>query len=262
MKLPTFTPPAKFTLSDSIAKYLETLIVEGTLKPGETLPPERELAQRLSVSRPSLREALLKLEAKGLLQGRRGGGTKVVDVYAPTLIDPLVHILKTNAGAMTDILELRHALEEVASYYAALRATEEDIKQLKRCCQTARSVRKDPDPTRFAEADAEFHLSIADASHNVPLIYVMRGLFNLLRSSSSEWRHRFSAQEENVDFIHEQHETLFKAILRRDADAARAAARLHLDFIGETLDQIDAEKKPRKRPAQVARRKPAAQKRA
>ena len=72
-------------LSDTVAHQLEQRILEGALKAGDRLPAERELAQQLDVSRPSLREALLILESRGLLQARRGGGFNVTDVTAPTI---------------------------------------------------------------------------------------------------------------------------------------------------------------------------------
>ncbi|MEI2770636.1 MAG: GntR family transcriptional regulator, partial [Candidatus Competibacter sp.] len=91
MQFETINPPK---VSDAIVSQIEQLILEGVLKPGERLPPERELAQELSVSRPSLREAITTLKSRGLLQSRRGGGNFVVDVVAPVLTDPLIELLK------------------------------------------------------------------------------------------------------------------------------------------------------------------------
>ena len=79
------TLPPRLRLSDSIAAQIEEFIVEGELRPGQTLPPERLLAKQFGVSRPSLREALLKLEARGLLRVERNGGFSVTDVTAPTI---------------------------------------------------------------------------------------------------------------------------------------------------------------------------------
>ena len=76
--------PVRVKLSDSIVRQIERLILEGRLKPGDALPPEREFSARLGVSRPSLREALLKMEARGLVQALRGGGYAISDITAPT----------------------------------------------------------------------------------------------------------------------------------------------------------------------------------
>lgn len=83
--------PRRPRLSDTIAEQIEGLIANGALKPGDSLPPERDLSKQLDVSRPSLREALLVLESRGLLQVRRGGGYCVTDVTGPVITDPLVH---------------------------------------------------------------------------------------------------------------------------------------------------------------------------
>ena len=118
-------------LSDTITDQIEDLIATGKLKPGDRMPAERDLAQQLDVSRPSLREALLILESRGLLQARRGGGFSVTDVTAPTITDPLVHLLQRHPETVDDILELRHGLECVAAEFAAMRATEADDKRLR-----------------------------------------------------------------------------------------------------------------------------------
>ena len=105
------TPPPRQRLSESIALQVEELIVQGALRPGEALPPERTLAPRFGVSRPSLREALLRLEARGLLKVTHGGRFAVTDVTAQTMTDPLVHLLQRHASAEQDVLEMRHGLD-------------------------------------------------------------------------------------------------------------------------------------------------------
>lgn len=105
-------------LSDVIEQQLEFLILEGTLRPGEKLPPERELAKQFDVSRPSLREAIQRLEAKGLLLRRQGGGTFVQSSLWQSFSDPLVELLSDHPESQYDLLETRHALEGIAAYYA------------------------------------------------------------------------------------------------------------------------------------------------
>lgn len=103
-------------LSDVIEQQLEFLILEGTLRPGEKLPPERELAKQFDVSRPSLREAIQRLEAKGLLLRRQGGGTFVQSRLWQSFSDPLVELLSDHPESQFDLLETRHALEGIAAY--------------------------------------------------------------------------------------------------------------------------------------------------
>jgi len=117
-------------LSDDIVEQLEGMILEGTLKSGERLPAERALAEQFGVSRPSLREAIQKLAAKGLLVSRQGGGNYVAESLGSTFSDPLLHLLENNPEAQRDLLEFRQTLEASCAYYAALRATEVDRERL------------------------------------------------------------------------------------------------------------------------------------
>lgn len=96
-------------LSDVIEQELERLIVEGTLSPGQQLPPERELAKQFEVSRPSIREAIQRLEAKRLLTRRQGGGTFVSDRIWQSFSDPLLNLLSSHSETQLDLLEARHA---------------------------------------------------------------------------------------------------------------------------------------------------------
>ncbi len=228
-------------IPDAIVAQVEQLILQGILKPGDKLPPERELAIELEVSRPSLREALLKLEAKGLLQTRRGGGTFVTDIVAPLLGDPLVHLLKDHPETAHDVLELGHGLEEIAAYFAAIRCTETDREILQHQFSELKTTHKEMDPLLDAQADVEFHLAVADASHNVVLIHVMRGLFNLLRTTMTTHREKLYTQKGNFEIVYKQHEDILNAILQKDPDAAREAAHLHLSFIEVSLRELSAE---------------------
>ena len=97
-------------LSDVILQQLENMILEGSLAPGEKLPPERELAKQFEVSRPSLREAIQKLEAKGLVTRRQGGGTFVKNQLEEGLTDPLFDLISKHPESQFDLLEFRHAL--------------------------------------------------------------------------------------------------------------------------------------------------------
>jgi GntR family transcriptional regulator, transcriptional repressor for pyruvate dehydrogenase complex len=231
------SPPHRQRLSDSIAAQIEQLIVMGTLGPGHTLPAERVLSQKFGVSRPSLREALLRLEARGLLKVARGGGFAVTDVTAPTVANPLAHLLLSHPTAEQDVLELRHGLELVAAQFAALRATKADRAQLRLAFERMAGHRAKQDALASAQSDAEFHLAIAEASHNVALIHVMHGLHNLLRTTMRHAWDVMYREPDSARMLYEQHRTLLDAVLSGNADRARDAAHLHLSFVRESLLQ-------------------------
>jgi DNA-binding FadR family transcriptional regulator len=234
------TPPPRQRLSDSIALQVEELIVEGKLRPGHALPPERVLAQRFGVSRPSLREALLKLEARGLLRVQRGGGFSVTDVVAPTITDPLAHLLHRHPRAERDVLEMRHGLELVAAHLAAKRATREDHVRLRGAFERMIKARAKRDTLADAEADAAFHLAIAEASHNVALMHVMRGVYNLLRMCMHHAWETMFPEPDSIRLLHEQHKAVLDAVIAGDPERAQEAAHLHLSFVRESLQQLEA----------------------
>jgi GntR family transcriptional regulator, transcriptional repressor for pyruvate dehydrogenase complex len=239
------SPPRRHRLSDSITEQIERLIVQGVLTPGDALPSERDLAKQLGVSRPSLREALLVLESRSLVQARRGGGFGVTDVTGPTITDPLVHLLQRHPETIDDVLELRHGLECVAAYFAAIRATPADAKRLKEMSTAMKRRRAERDPFEDADLDADFHMAVAEASHNVALVHVMRGIFNLMRSNMTRSREVLYRQADNILLLDDQHAAIVKAIIARDHDAARDAANLHLSFIQASLRETTAPSRKR-----------------
>jgi GntR family transcriptional regulator, transcriptional repressor for pyruvate dehydrogenase complex len=226
-------PPVRAKLSDSIVGQIEKLILDGTLKPGDPLPAERGFAEEFGVSRPSLREAILRLEARGLVRVRPGGGYAVADVATPLLTGPLVHLLQQHPPAAQDILELRRALEEMASGLAAERATDADRALITRRYETLLAADEvHGDPLQNSRVDMEFHIAIADASHNVALIHVMRGLCELLLSSAYKIRRDVYAQDESLlALMRRQHREIYEAIMAADAPRARAAAAEHLTSV-------------------------------
>ena len=118
-------------LSDVITEQLESMILDGTLLAGQKLPPERELALEFDVSRPSLREAIGNLQARGLVERKQGGGTFVNRNLNAAMKDPLMDLVSQRPETQFDLLEFRHALEGMAAYYAALRGQPEDYEALK-----------------------------------------------------------------------------------------------------------------------------------
>lgn len=159
-------------LSDVIEQELERLIVEGTLSPGQQLPPERELAKQFEVSRPSIREAIQRLEAKRLLTRRQGGGTFVSDRIWQSFSDPLLNLLSSHSETQLDLLEARHALEGICAYFAALRGTEEDFARIQHCVTRIAEAQALNNVDEEAERVMAFLIAITEAAHNVVLLHI------------------------------------------------------------------------------------------
>ena len=234
-------------LSDDIVERLETMILEGALKAGERLPAERVLAERFGVSRPSLREAIQKLVAKGLLVSRQGGGNYVAAELGSTFSDPLLHLLESNPDAQRDLLEFRHTLEGSCAFYAAQRATPVDHERLRAAFdELQRCYAPNSKASRAEEgaADARFHLAIAEASHNAVLLHTIRGLFDLLKHNVvTNIGGLYLQRSETRERLREQHRQLFEAIIEGRADEARECSQRHIDYVQEVLHEGGEEAK-------------------
>lgn len=232
-------------LSDDIVEQLEGMILEGTLKSGERLPAERALAEQFGVSRPSLREAIQKLAAKGLLISRQGGGNYVVESLGSTFSDPLLHLQENNPEAQRDLLEFRQTLEASCAYYAALRATEVDRERLTAAFEELQDCYTRSDEVSRAEegaADARFHLAIAEASHNAVLLHTIRGLFDLLkRNVVTNIGGMYQQRTETRDMLINQHRDLYLAIIEGRAEQAREVSTRHLLYVQEVLEEVRQE---------------------
>lgn len=222
-------------ISDVIMEEIETMILEGSLKPGQRLPSERELALRFEVSRPSLREALQKLVAKGLLSSRQGGGTYVSTSVGSAFADPLMELFAAHPEAQFDLLEFRHALEGVIAYYAALRSTDADRQAIRQTYEELENYHKTKEFEKEVEADLEFHLRIAEATHNMVLLHAMRALLELIRKNiMTNLKHIYPRRGHRAK-IHDQHRLLMDAIFAGKPEEARSSAHDHLAYVEEAL---------------------------
>jgi len=228
-------------ISDIIAAQLEEMIVQGVLVPGERLMSERDLAVQMEVSRPSLRDALQKLESKGLLESRQGGGTFVRNFLGPSLTDPLAALLESAPNTAQDFLELRTTLDGIAAYYAALRATKVDRELLTLCFEAMEEAHNTEDPTEEADIDADFHMAIAEATHNVVLLHILRSLFTLLRNGVFFNRMQLYTRPGSRELLLKQHRAIFEAIMAGDPEKARNAAAGHLQYVKEVAQDMGYE---------------------
>ncbi len=223
-------------LSVVVAVEIERRIVSGVLRPGDALPAERELAKQLSVSRPSLREALLKLEARGIVAVRRNAGYTVADVTAPSLTDPLLRLMAGHPKAVSDVLELRQGLETLAAALAALRANDDDIAAMAHAAEETERAQRAGNAAGAADWDARFHLAVAEGAHNVALVHLMRGMFEVMRENVRRAREVLLLREDAETLLPSQHTALVESIRRHDPEAAVAAAEDHLRFVRSGIE--------------------------
>lgn len=243
---PTAASSASESVTDRVERSVEALIEERGLAVGDRLPSERALSDMLGASRNSLREALMRLAARGRVTLRKGGNIiaePAASRWAATAIDdPLTPVVAGNPGFGQDVLEVRRGLEGQAAYHAALRATADNIEEIRRCFGRLAEFHEKGDAVAEAHADAAFHLSIADASHNAVLRSVMSSMFGLLQSSISQSLDKLYIVPRTFERLSEQHQGLVDAISAGDAEAARLASDKHIDFVAQTIRTIDEER--------------------
>ena len=223
-------------LANAIAERIQTMILEGVLRPGEKLLPERELAVTLGVSRPSLRQALALLEEKGLLVTSKSG--TVVSRFLSGLVDPLAELLADDERVSADYFEFRRSIEAHAAGLAALRATEPDRAAIRDCLSRMRAAHGLEDPTLEADCDVELHGLIYEAAHNVLLLHVMRVIGDLMRKGVFYNREQLYRRTGVRDVLLEQHIAIGETVINGDAKAAEKAAADHINFTYSTIEDI------------------------
>jgi GntR family transcriptional repressor for pyruvate dehydrogenase complex len=225
-------------LADVVAREIENRILEGRLKPGDRLPSERDLSAQLGVSRASLREAIQKLAARGLLESRQGGGTFVTDRLDSSFGNPWEQILRDHPGVHEDMLEFRHMLEARAAECAAMRATASDRERVRACLAALEASFAGHDLDLQVDSDLAFHQAIAEAAHNVIVGHLTASLLRLmrdnLRRNLSELMQVPAAKEQLL----EQHRSVWHAIEQGDADQALAAAANHIGYVRQNLTRM------------------------
>ncbi len=224
-------------LSDAVAASLERRILDGALKPGDRLPPERELAAEFGVSRPSLREAIQKLASKGMVQSRQGGGTYITDSLDSSFFDPWRDLLDSHPDLIEDMLEFRHMLEGQAAAWAAERAAEADRQGLEKAFAELRLAFESDDALQRVAADIAFHQAIGEAAHNALLGRLSTALLRLMHDNIRLNLGELKAIPAADALLMNQHGAIYQAIVEKKPQAARRAAETHIDFMRETLAQ-------------------------
>lgn len=229
-------PLGKVRLADTIAAELEKRILEGSLKAGDRLPAERELALDLGVSRPSLREAMQKLVSKGLLTTRHGGGTFVADRLDAHFVDPWQDMLKGHPLLHRDLLEFRQMLEGQAAALAAERATDADILQLDVTYAALETAYAGDDVNACIDADVAFHQAIAEAAHNLLISHLTASLMRVIHGHVASNLAHLHVQPQRWSQLQAQHSAIWKAIRTRQPVQAAAAAGAHIEFVRQSIE--------------------------
>jgi GntR family transcriptional repressor for pyruvate dehydrogenase complex len=223
-KLTTYRPIARRTTYQLVAEQLIELIGSRRLRPGDVLPPERELVESYGVGRSSVREALRMLESRGLIESRGGGSFAVAELR--NLLDRSFDLLVTVEQAdYAELFEVRRILEGEAAALAASRRTKAQIERMR---QTIDDMERGlSSEERFITADLRFHLGVAEATKNRVVVHLMHAIRSLLQRSLSSSYHITGSPERAV----EMHRLILEAIAARHPEEARQRMQEHVSRV-------------------------------
>lgn len=239
MVSPKFQPIKQKKISTKIAEQIKNLINNGDLKPGDALPPERELVKVFNVSRASLREALNTLAGMGFLEISHKHRTIVKSLASGRLTDPLHQLLKEDIQTAFELIEVRKEIESWSAFHAAKRATADDIDSLEKSVESMRD--KIEKGISVLEDDANFHLAISEATHNKIQTHLMFSIYDILKESLGKYYEKVEMR-----VVLEQHRKVVEAIKKRDSALASRRMHEHLDYVETNVKELAA---PDRKPA-------------
>ena len=224
------------TLTDRVFEALKQLINGEDFQPGSRLPSELKMAGRFGVSRTVIREAVSRLKSEGLVESRQGSGVFVRDrnMHAPFRIDPNI---MDSIQSVLQVVELRLSLEGEIAALAAKRRTREQMVAIK---QALKQIELDEQAGKDGvEADIVFHRSIAEATGNPHFLALIEFLFNFLNRATLITRSYEATKTTLLQQVREEHLHIVDAISRQDPEAAREAARQHMEGASRRLGSAD-----------------------
>jgi GntR family transcriptional repressor for pyruvate dehydrogenase complex len=229
-------PVQRTSLTDAVFQQLKGLITEGSIKPGGRIPSEKELCERLGVSRTAVREAKQALVMMGLLKPQAGKGTFVSDDLFAFLTEPLSWAVELERSQVNELIEARLIVETASAALAAARATEEDRENMQLLMRRQQAAVQEEDEEAFVEADLALHAAIAHAANNMVLMRTILAIRGLLRAFASAILEGPGAALAALEF----HREVVEAILDGDAGRARDAMAAHLEDVRRRMLQLTA----------------------
>ena len=220
-------------VSAQIVDQVKSLIANGRLKPGDALPPERELMKVFNVSRPTLREALNTLSTMGFVEMAQRRRTRVKSLVPSNITEPLHHLLKDDIKVSLELIEARTIIEIGNVRLAAKRAPEADIERIEECLE--KMGQKLRDNASFTEDDAAFHLAIAEATHNKIQTHLMFSIYDLLKEKVG-----LCYYDDETEYMYQQHRDIVDAIKAGDETQAVARMETHLNYVESLLNRLIA----------------------
>ena len=225
-------PIGKKSVSELVVQRIRDLVKAGHLSAGDKLPAERDLAEQLDVSRPTVREALRALSILGVLEIRHGGGVYVTALNAEELLSPLDFFVSLNAQNMAELFDARIHFEPMLAGLSAERLTDAALDRL--ATLVSAQVADPEDADLFHDTDVEFHKTILEASGNDFLSRFGKLLQVLGDQGRQAFQKRKSIRQQSI----EDHQVILAALQARDPVAAQRAMRQHMVNVRNALREV------------------------
>jgi|TARA_B110000285_G_scaffold214658_1_gene260263 GntR family transcriptional repressor for pyruvate dehydrogenase complex len=225
-------PIKRESVAEMVARRILDMVTSRALKPGDQLPPERDLAEQLNVSRPSVREAIRGLSILGVVQSRQGGGAYITDLDGDALLGPIRFFLSLDKMNIRELYDARSLIEGDVARRAANNMDETQIASLEKILTHQEATLEDP--SEFRLSDFKFHEAIWIGSGNS----FLKRIGESLNALGLEFRRRASEQPEVLAQSLRDHRVLFDALKARDPSAAALAAEKHMQNVySSTMNQ-------------------------
>jgi len=217
----------KKKILDEVYDQLLSLISNGKLKPGERLPPERVLARDLKVSRQSIREALKRGESKGLVKVRQGEGTFILSAASHLIESPFLTLMTEEVEKIYEFIEIRKLIEVWCAKKAAEFITAKELKKMEKALSEMEKLIDSREI--LGKPDIDFHIAIAEASHNTLMVHMMTTIKQIFLSMFKI--SNFIRRPEKNKILIKQHQEIYEAIKNRNPELAGKKMERHLLFV-------------------------------
>ena len=222
-----------------ILEQIKENIIRGNLKSGDRLPSERQWAEQLGVSRATIREAIRALEMIGLVVCQQGEGNFIAENFEDTLTQPLTIMFWLSNGQLSEVQELRRALETEAAKLAAQKMTPERYASLEQICD---AIETETDEAIRAELDKRFHYEIALASENRMIRNVLQSSATLIEALIKDIRIAILDDPDRGPVIDTQHRSILNALKAKEPLNAAFAMSQHMDLIDGFVAGLEIDK--------------------
>lgn len=232
-----FTPIKSKKLYQLVIDQIQEMIMTGKLKKGDKLPSERDLSEKMGVSRTSIREGLRALEIIGLIESRQGEGNYIKGSMESGFFEPLSVMFILSGGRPLDILEVRRTIEVEGAILAANRINDEQKEELKEIMKKLSNAKDEKESSEF---DKKFHYMIAKCTGN----YLIMNLFNVITSLMSDFikdaRWEILQANKSQEFLVNQHQLICDAIIVNDQEKAASAMKEHIEYIYNVVEKMNS----------------------